>query len=172
MDQDILTILRQYQAALIFIGVDFSREDVQEALQETFDGFEDALMAVISYWRWNEEKLDYPSRVLVDALQKKWKPKKWDHGWMQDPRFIPPGQRWWKEAELRMGYELRNRLIVDVVDNSPSSSSLGYIVFRNKETLSLEVANRLGWERLIEYAKERAEEVLLDTRSSVYPEIW
>ncbi len=172
MDQDILTILRQYQAALIFIGIDFSREDVQEALQETFDGFEDALMAVISYWKWKKEKLEYPSRVLIDALQEGWKPFDWDDRWMQDPRFVPPSQKWWKEAELWMGRDLRNWLIIDVVDNPPSYSSLGYIVFRNKETLSFETAKRLSWEELIEYAKERAEEVLLNTRPSVYPEIW
>ncbi|MEC4814984.1 MAG: hypothetical protein SAK29_17140, partial [Scytonema sp. PMC 1069.18] len=45
-------IFDKYKYALAYIGVDFNREDVQEALLNSVEGFEDALRATIAYWYW------------------------------------------------------------------------------------------------------------------------
>ncbi|MCU0518448.1 MAG: hypothetical protein MUC60_16590 [Oscillatoria sp. Prado101] len=54
LEEDPIEILRSSKYALIYIGVDWGREDVKEALENCIDGMEDALQATIGYWKWKK----------------------------------------------------------------------------------------------------------------------
>jgi len=148
LEEEQREILRIYKYALIHIGVDFPREDVQEAIELCVDGLEDACRSTIRCWKM--EKMEYPSAFFITALYEQWQPYYWNPAWMEDPHFISPAQKWWKEAETGMGRDLRNYLIADVVD---SESGADYIVFNNGRTLTLKLAQQLGWQKVIEYAQ-------------------
>ena len=145
-----IEIFRVYKYALIHIGVDFSREDVQEALTDCVDGMEEAFQATISYWKWENENLKYPSATLIKALYDKWKPIEWQPEWLQDPNFKSPCQKWWEEAEVYWGRDVRNSLVTDVVENDKGAD---YILFANGRTLKLSTAKDWGWERVLDYAQ-------------------
>ncbi|MBW4577836.1 MAG: hypothetical protein KME08_21615 [Aphanothece sp. CMT-3BRIN-NPC111] len=141
-------IFKIYKYALIHIGVDFTREDVQEALELSVEGIENACRATIDYWRTG--KMQYPSAFFIKALYEKWQPYQWDSTWMNDPNFISPGQKWWKDAEGGIGKDLRNALVVDVIEPEQGA---GYIVFANGRTLTIKLAQAWGWQKVLEYAQ-------------------
>lgn len=145
-----LEILRAYKHALIYIGVDFTREDVLEALEHCIDGMEDAFRATISYWKWKGEKLEYPSACLINALSDQWQPFEWQDSWLMDERFKSPCQTWWEEAEIYWGKDVRNSLIADVVDKFNGSD---YIMLVNEKTITLARARSMGWEKLLDYVQ-------------------
>jgi hypothetical protein len=145
-------ILRIYKYALIHIGVDFTREDVEEALEACVDGLEDACRATIGYWK--AGKIEYPSAFFIKALYNPWKESYWSSTWMDDPNFISPGQKWWKEAENGLGKDLRNSLVADIVE---SEQGTDHILFTNGKTLSLKLAQVWGWQKVLEYAQSPRE---------------
>ena len=74
-----LEIYRKYKPALVYIGVDFAREDVQTAIINCYSGMEAAFQAVISYWIYkqkNQEKM-YLSAALIEAMYNHWQPFDW-----------------------------------------------------------------------------------------------
>ncbi|HEY9807736.1 MAG TPA: hypothetical protein V6D13_00210 [Halomicronema sp.] len=143
-------IFKVYKNALRYIGVDFSREDVQEALEYCYEGMEDAFQATISYWKHKKENIEYPTAFLIQALQEKWKAYEWDPKWLLDERFKSACQKWWDEAEFYWGCEWRNSLVADVVENSQGSD---YILFMNGRTLRLSTAESWGWKKVLDYAQ-------------------
>jgi hypothetical protein len=69
-------IYRKYRHALKSIGVDLSREDIQETLINCNFGMEAAFQAVITYWKYKQQRQEtfYPSAALIQALNEHWQP--------------------------------------------------------------------------------------------------
>ena len=151
LDEDRQPIFNQYKYALMYIGVDFNREDVIEALQECFYDFESVLQSIISYWKYKRENIEYPSAAFIKAVQDQWKPFEWDSRWLDDPRFKSPGQIWWEEAEIGLGRDRRNYLIADTIEPESQPS---YVLFRNGRTVRLSVAQRRDWDDMARLAQE------------------
>ena len=142
-------IFNKYKYALAYIGVDFMREDVQEALLNCVDGFEDAICATIAYWYWITEKSQpfYANATLIQAIAQRWNSRYWKDEYLDNPNFKSPSSAWWEQAGRIWGTDLRNQTIADVNED--------YILLRTGRSLSLSVATRWGWERLREYALEQ-----------------
>lgn len=144
-------IFKQYEYALSAIGVDFGREDVQDILEVCCFGLEDALKAVIAYWIWlqqQEKPMEYPSAVLIRALNEQWKPKNWRDEWLGLPQLQSQGQRWYESAAKIWGYDLRNQTVANIAYDRGKE----YIVFTNSKELLVETAWRWEWERVLNYA--------------------
>jgi hypothetical protein len=145
-------IFQHYKYALAYIGVDFYREDVQEAILNCNDGFEDIIRAMIAYWYWlqsREEKLEYPSACLIQAIQEQWKPKYWKDEYLDNPQFQNPCLIFWQRAALMWGQDLRNQLIADVNEDENGTE---YILFSSGKKLSFSIALDWSWEKIKEYA--------------------
>ncbi len=142
-------IFSKYKYALIYIGVDLTREDVQEALLDCIEGFEDAMRATIAYWHWLTENSQpfYASASLIQAISQRWNSRYWKDEYLDNPNFKNPSQVFWEEAGRVWGQDSRNQIIADVTEE--------YILLRTGKTLSLAVATRWGWERLREYARSQ-----------------
>lgn len=145
-----LEIFQIYKNALIYIGVNFSREDVQEALESCHEGMENAFKATIAYWKHKKETLEYPTAFLIQALYEKWKPYEWQPEWLLDQRFKNACQKWWDDCEFYWGSEWRNSLVADVVENPQGAD---YILFINGKTLRLSTAESWGWQKVLDYAQ-------------------
>jgi hypothetical protein len=147
-------IFRKYKPALLYLGIDFNRDDVQYAIIDCSSGLEPALQTTIGYCLYllEQDQLQYPNAVLIQALSELWTPKphQWDDKWLDDPRFKSPCQLWWEEAREKWGYDVRNSLVADVKEND---NGYQYILFTNGKTLSLHKAELLGWDRVLEFAK-------------------
>jgi hypothetical protein len=144
-------IFQNYKYALAYIGIDFYREDVQEAILNCNDGFEDIIRAVIAYWYWlqsRNEKLEYPSACLIQAIQELWKPKNWQDEYLDNPQFKNPCLIFWERAGLMWGEELRNQLISDVNEDENGNE---YILFTSGKKLSFSIALDWDWEKIKEY---------------------
>lgn len=144
-------VFKQYEYALSRIGVDFDREDVQDVLEACSFGLEDALKSVIGYWVWlqqQERLMEYPSAVLIRALDEQWKPRSWCDEWLNLPQLQSQGQRWYEGAAKVWGYDQRNQLVVNIV----CEKGKDYIVFTNGKEMLVETAWRWGWERVLKYA--------------------
>ena len=148
LDEFELEIFRIYKAALLYIGVDFDREDVQDAIVYCAFNLEDACRSTIEYF--HSGKMQYPNAFLIKALTQGWKPWHWRDEWLEDPNFKSPCLLWWEEAAFALGVNKRNALIADVTEDERGQE---YVLLTNGETLSLARAKSLGWERLIEYAE-------------------
>ena len=148
LDEFELEIFRIYKAALLHIGVDFDREDVQDAIVYCAFNLEDACRSTIEYF--HSGKMQYPNAFLIKALNQGWKPWHWRDEWLEDPNFKSPCLLWWEEAAFALGVNKRNALIADVTEDERGQE---YVLLTNGETLSLARAKSLGWERLIEYAE-------------------
>ncbi|GAB1541201.1 hypothetical protein NUACC21_38710 [Scytonema sp. NUACC21] len=144
-------IFSKYKYALAYIGVDFSQEDVQEALLNCIDGFEDALRATIAYWYWLEENSRpfYPNPCIIQAIRERWDSRYWKDAYLNNPNFKSPCEIFWEQSLKAWGSDLRNEIIADV---NSDKNGFEYVLFRNGKTISLSAAQRLGWERLKEYA--------------------
>lgn len=143
-------LFKQYERALVAVGVNFSRSDVWDALENVSYGLEDALKAAISYILWlHEQKQEIrPSMILIKALNEQWKPRKWQDEYLDLPILKSPGQRWWEGAAKMWGHDKRNQLVADIVYESRKE----YIVFMNGKEMLIETAWRWGWERVLDYA--------------------
>jgi hypothetical protein len=145
-------IIRKYKPALNFIGIDLTREDIEDAIINCDCGLEAAFQATISYWIWKQEikeKFEYPNAFLIKAIQDNWQPFAWQDEYLNNPKFKSNCQLWWEEAEKIWGSELRNKLVADV-----TKSELGeeYILFVSGTKMPLRVAKVWGWERVLNYA--------------------
>ncbi|MUG92976.1 hypothetical protein F7734_11230 [Scytonema sp. UIC 10036] len=148
-------IFTKYKYALAYIGVDFSQEDVQEALLNCLDGFEDALRATIAYWYWLEENsqtLENPNMALIKALYNRWDSRYWKDEYLNNPKFKSPCEIFWEQSLKAWGRDIRNEIIADV---NSDDNGFEYVLFRNGKTITLSVAQRLGWEKLKEYALQQ-----------------
>lgn len=144
------SIFKQYEKALVTVGVNFLRADVLDALEGCFDGLEDALKAAICYILWLHEQQQeiHASMIVIKALNEKWKPKEWHDEYLNQSILKSPGQKWWEVAANKWGYDQRNQLVADIVyDNGKE-----YIVFTNGKEILIETAWRWGWERVLNYA--------------------
>lgn len=143
-------IFKKYERALVSIGVDFSVQEVQDALEITTFGLEEALQSTINYALWlHEQKREiFPNAILIRALKEQWKPKVWRDEYLELPMLQSPGQKWWNSAASVWGYDLRNRLVADVFyDNGKE-----LIKFTNEKIILVETAWRWEWERVLNYA--------------------
>lgn len=142
-------VFSKYKYALAYIGVDFMRADVQEALVNCIEGFEDAMRATIAYWYWLTENSQpfYANACLIQAINQRWDSRYWKDEYLENPNFKSPSQVFWEQAGRAWGNDFRNQMIADVTED--------YILLRTGRTLSLSVATRWGWERLREYAVEQ-----------------
>ncbi|MBW4446203.1 MAG: hypothetical protein KME38_04795 [Spirirestis rafaelensis WJT71-NPBG6] len=147
-------IFSKYKYALAHIGVDFYQEDVQEALLNCLEGFEDAIRATIAYWYWLEENSRpfYPNACIVQSMSERWDSRYWRDSYLDNPNFKNPCERFWEEAGKIWGFDVRNQIIADV---NSDDKGYEYVMFKNAKTLSLSAARRLGWERLKEYALQQ-----------------
>lgn len=155
LETEIKEILHKYKPALRYIGVDFSREDVQEALLCAYDDLEAVLQRVIEYWYQLQQQnraLEYPSACLIQALQENWTPKSWKAQYLDNPNFKSPWAIWWEEAGAIWGETVRNELIADV---NETEGGYQYILFTNGATLPLKLAQVWGWKRVLEYANRQ-----------------
>ncbi|MBD2441323.1 hypothetical protein [Nostoc sp. FACHB-110] len=146
-------IFKQYERALVSLGVNFSLEEVQNALEGCTYGLEDALRRTIEYvlWLQKNEKQYFPNAILVSALREQWKPKAWRNEYLELPNLESSGQRWWNAAAKTWGYDVRNRLVADVFYDEGTE----FIKFTNGKKITVETAWRWEWERVLEYATNR-----------------
>ena len=149
IDEVTLDIFDKYKYALAYIGVDFDREDVQDAVIDCSQGMEEAFQATIVYWQWKSKQKEdfYPSAALIDALNKSWKPKYWQEEYLNNPNFKSPYTLWWEQVGEKWGNDVRNQLIADVHDT-------GHIEFMSGDKLRFSVAEAWGWERVLNYARQ------------------
>ena len=71
IDEATKGIFNQYKHSLAYIGVDFDREDVREAVISCAQRMEGVFQCTIEYWLWtkqNNQKLEYPNAFLIKAL--------------------------------------------------------------------------------------------------------
>ena len=148
LDEFELEVFRIYKAALLYIGVDFEREDVQYAIVYCSFNLEDACRSAIEYY--HSGKMQHPNAFLIKALNQGWKPWRWRDEWLEDPNFKSPCLLWWEEAGYELGVSKRNALIADVTEDSRGRE---YVLLTSGETLSLAQAKSMGWERLKEFAE-------------------
>lgn len=148
VDEIKLEIFRKYKYALEYIGVDFSREDVQEAIVGCNYGMESAFQATIVYWKTG--KMQFPSAFIISALNENWSSNYWKEELLNDSNFKSPCTLWWEEAEVALGRDVRNSLIADVAENDQGYE---YVLFTNGKTISLKLAKAWGWQRILEYAQ-------------------
>jgi hypothetical protein len=158
LDEIAREIYLKYRYALIYIGVDLAREDIQEAFVNCAFGMEAALQAVITYWQYKQQNQEvfYANAALIESLNEHWQPFDWQDRYLDDPRFQSPCLLWWEEAGKRWGIEERNQLIADV-----NQTDLGdeYILLRSGAKVSLAIARSKGWEWLEELVQSRSAEV-------------
>ncbi|MEM7716789.1 MAG: hypothetical protein AAF349_25055 [Cyanobacteria bacterium P01_A01_bin.68] len=143
-------LFKKYERALVAVGVNLSRSDVRDALEDSSYGLEDALKAAISYILWlREQKQEIrPSMILIKALNEQWKPRKWQDEYLDLPILKSPGERWWEGAAKMWGHDKRNQLVADIIYESGKE----YIIFINGKEMLIETAWRWGWERVLDYA--------------------
>lgn len=143
-------IFKQYERALIAIGVNFSLDGVQTALEGCTYGLEDAFRRTIEYVLWlrEQEREAFPNAILIRALQEQWKPVAWRDEYMELPLLQSAGQRWWNTAVSKWGCDVRNRLVADVFYENGQE----FIQFTNGKEILVETAWRWEWERVLEYA--------------------
>lgn len=153
LDEVTQEIYLKYRPTLRAIGVDTAREDVQAAILNCHQGMEGVFQRVIEYWFYlqqRQQKLDYPSALLVQALTEVWTPRNWHKSYLSDPKLKSPCQIWWEEAATQWGAELRNELVADVSDRSGEE----IILLRSGVKISLKIAKLRGWNWVLEYAQE------------------
>lgn len=144
-------ILKKYQYALTYIGVELNSPDVQEALENCYQGLEEAVQATIGYWKYcqlKQKQLGDASALFSAALFNHWKPFNWQDDWLDDPNFKSPGQKWWEAAATAWGKETRDYLIADIAENHEGYL---YIICRNGKSIRLAIAESWGWQRLLDY---------------------
>jgi hypothetical protein len=146
--------LNEYKPALKYIGVDFAREDVQEAILNCYSGMEAAFQAVISYWKYKQQQQEkiYPSATLIEALKENWQPFDWRDEYLNDSRFKSSCLIWWEEAEQQWGREIRNQLIADVNETDGGEE---YILLKTDEKIPLRIAKLRGWDWILDYAQSQ-----------------
>ncbi|OKH43016.1 hypothetical protein NIES2101_31685 [Calothrix sp. HK-06] len=144
-------LFKQYERPLIALGVDFSNQEVCDALSGCTYGLEDAFRSAIEYILWLKEhdKEVFPNAVLISALQRQWKPSHWHPEYFDKPDVQSIGQKWWNGAAKMWGYDVRNQLVADVCYENGKE----FILFLNGKSLLVETAWRWGWERVREYAE-------------------
>lgn len=155
LDTEIKEILNQYKDALRYIGVDFAREDVQEALLSSYEGLESALQSVIAYWYQLQKKnqtLEYPSACLIAALSEGWQPVQWKPEYLDNPNFKSSCIIWWEKAAEVWGESIRNQLVADVIE---TDQGYEYILFTSGLILPLNLAQIWGWEKVLDYANSK-----------------
>ncbi|WP_414755259.1 hypothetical protein [Anabaena sp. CCY 9910] len=147
-------IYKKYERALVTIGVNFSLEQVSEALEGCTCGLEDAFRSTIDYTLWlqNNEKQVYPNAILIRALQEQWKPMAWRDEYLELPNLESPGQRWWNAAASTRGYDVRNQLVADVFYDDGTE----FIKFTNGKEITVDTAWRWEWDRLLSYATDES----------------
>ena len=155
LDETTIELFDKYKYALAYIGIDFEREDIRNAIVECTCGMESAFQATIGYWFWTQDRerlLEYPNAFLIDALFDQWKPYNWKDEYLDDPRFKSPCQLWWEQAGERWGTELRNSLIADV-----SEDEWGYekIVLVSGHTIPLTQAQKWDWEKVLDWCQRQ-----------------
>ncbi|MGV2828583.1 hypothetical protein [Myxosarcina sp. GI1(2024)] len=155
LDEITQEIYRKYKSALKYIGVDFSREDVREAIGNCGYGMEAAFQSIIEYWinlQNKNKKIDYPSALLIAALNNHWHPYNWQDEYLEDPRFKSICLKWWEEAGKLWGNDTRNQLIADVYENNSGEE---YILLTTGEKISLRIAQVRRWNWLLNYAQSQ-----------------
>ena len=146
-------IYRKYKPALQYIGVDFSRADIQTAIINCYSGMESAFQAVISYWiykRQNQEKI-YPNAALIEALNNHWQPFNWQDEYLNDSRFESICLVCWSEIGEVWGEDVRNELIADIYE---ANNAEVYILLKTGAKISLTIAELRGWDWVLEYAQQ------------------
>lgn len=150
LDEVGLETFRLYKYALCQIGVDFNRTDVQEAVIYNYFHIEDAFRATIAYWC-RGRMIEHPSAFLIAALSEGWKCNYWQDEWLKDPQLKNPCLKWWNDAAVYLGH-YRDSIIADVNEDKHGNN---YILFTNGKTMRLETAQRIGWERVLQYGIEQ-----------------
>ncbi len=143
-------ILNRYYYPLKYIGIEFGREDVQEALEMCYYGFESALQSCLSYWIWKQEQreiFEHPNAFLIKALNEQWEPYQWQYEWLDLPQFKSPGKRWWEAAIKQWGRDVCVQIIADFSDS--------HITFANGKKLPLNLIYEWGWQRTLAYSLEQ-----------------
>jgi hypothetical protein len=150
-------IFDKYKYALLVIGVEFSDENIQEALMNCDSGFEDALRATIAYWYWlrNRGETFYANSCLLSAIRHNWSSRYWRDEYLDNPDFKNPCELFWEDAAEYLGYDLRNQAIIDTKERDDGDI---YILFCSGTTLRLTQAQRNGWNWLKQYAQQQIEE--------------
>ncbi len=143
-------IFKQYERTLIAIGINFSREDIQDALESCTSGLEDAFRATISYiiWLQEQEKEILPDAILLNALSNLWKPRYWHDDYLSLPQFQSQGQKWYDNAAKIWGYDVRNQLVSDVFLDEGKE----FIRFTNGKEMLVQIAWKRGWEEVCAFA--------------------
>ena len=157
LDEITQDIYRKYRPALKAIGVDLAREDVREAIINCYFDLESAFQRVIEYWyglQKNNKKIDYPSALLIKALNNNWKPLNWRDKYLNDERLKSPCLVWWEEVGKIWGIDTRNQLIADV---NETDSGEEYILLTTGEKISLRIARLKGFKWVLQYALEQKE---------------
>lgn len=84
-----------YAPALQSLGVNFNDEQLQDTLEASSLGLEDAFRSAIVYMLWLEENLKpiYPTAILIDALANQWRTKYWKPEYLEDVLKVKASQK-------------------------------------------------------------------------------
>lgn len=149
-------IMEKYAPVLKAIGVDCSRDEIQDAIEAYAYNLENSLRAAISYslWLYQRQREVIPNLILMRALREQWQPINWrdDYLNIQQIQIIKSkkeGERWLNGATQIWGVDTKNRLVKDIVFDGGKE----FIRFRNGKELLVDTAWKLGWEKVFAYAK-------------------
>ena len=147
-------IYLKYRTALKYIGVDFAREDVREAILNCYVGLEAGFQAVIAYWIYKMQHKEriYPNATLIEAIKERWQPFGWQDRYLKDSRFKSPVLIWWEDAGEIWGANIRNQLIADVNETEAGEE---YILLKTGEKIPLRIAKLRGWDWMLDYARSQ-----------------
>ncbi|NJL10908.1 MAG: hypothetical protein HC908_14090 [Calothrix sp. SM1_7_51] len=115
------------------------------------------MRATIAYWYYlrNREEPFYPNACLLSAISNNWSGRYWKNEYRENPDFRNPRDLFWEEACKMLGYDLRNRAIIDVVERESDDEI--YVIFCSGKSLRLSQINREGWNWLKEYCQQQVE---------------
>ena len=144
----------KYKPALQYIGVDFSREDIQTAIVNCYSGMESAFQAIISYWFYKRQQKEpiYPNAALIEALNNHWQPINWQDEYLNDARFKSLSLVVWEEMAEVWGEATRNEIIADVYE---ANNGEIYILLITEAKISLTIAELRGWDWVLNYARSQ-----------------
>ena len=93
--------------------------------------------------------LFYLPQRLFSSTERKWRDRLTRVPF--DPELKNPCLKWWDDAAIYLGH-YRDIIVSDVTEDKHGNE---YILFTNGRTMSLETAQRSGWERVLQYCIEQ-----------------
>lgn len=160
-------IFRRYKKALVYIGVDFSRTEIIELIEDCNRDLEPKFQAIIAYWYWlqgQNQRITDPNQLLIEAFFNEWKPIGWKDEFLNNENFKTEAEKWWSQAKQ---VDIVKEIVVDIQEGYWSG---GLVWFRHpfdgsSFSMNLDRVIDLNWQQLIS-AYERSTNTIIEFEQS------